>query len=157
MSAIEQGAGCIYETDDDNAPNEFWQPRTLRVAARTVEAKRWLNVYRVFSDEKIWPRGFPLEDLAHSWNDRQIADDAIRSFVDAPIQQGLADLAPDVDAIWRLTMDKEVVFDRVDSVMLAPNTWCPFNSQSTWFWPVAYPLLYLPSYCSFRMLSLIHI
>src|SRR5262249_28696429 len=37
------------------------------------------------------------------------------------------------------------------SVWLPPGTWCPFNSQSTWWWPEAYPLLYLPSFCSFRM------
>src|SRR5581483_5657775 len=26
-----------------------------------------------------------------------------------------------------------------------------FNSQTTWWWPEAFPLLYLPSFCSFRM------
>ena len=35
--------------------------------------------------------------------------------------------------------------------MLAPGQWCPFNTQTTWWWPAAYPLLYVPSYCSFRM------
>jgi hypothetical protein len=34
---------------------------------------------------------------------------------------------------------------------LQRGAWCPFNSQSTWWWPEAYPLLYLPSYCSFRL------
>lgn len=36
------------------------------------------------------------------------------------------------------------------SVVLQAGNWCPFNTQSTWWWPIAYPLLYLPSYCSFR-------
>ena len=36
-------------------------------------------------------------------------------------------------------------------VWLGPETWCPFNSQSTWWFPVAYPLMYLPSRVSFRM------
>jgi hypothetical protein len=36
-------------------------------------------------------------------------------------------------------------------VMVQPGQWCPFNTQSTWWWPEVYPLLYVPSYCSFRM------
>ena len=42
-------------------------------------------------------------------------------------------------------------FRRGPSLWLPPGTWCPFNSQTTWWWPEAYPLLYLPSHCSFRM------
>ncbi|NEP46076.1 MAG: DUF288 domain-containing protein, partial [Okeania sp. SIO2H7] len=34
---------------------------------------------------------------------------------------------------------------------LGEGTWCPFNSQNTVWSPQAYPLLYLPAYCSFRM------
>jgi hypothetical protein len=71
--------------------------------------------------------------------------------VRAPVQQGLADLAPDVDAVWRLVDGREVTFRPGPSLYLPPGTWCPFNSQSTWWWPEAYPLLYLPSFASFRM------
>jgi hypothetical protein len=56
-----------------------------------------------------------------------------------------------VDAIWRLVLDRPFEFDRRPPVLLAPGNWCPFNTQSTWWWPVAYPLLYVPSHCSFRM------
>jgi hypothetical protein len=69
----------------------------------------------------------------------------------APIQQGLANGSPDVDAVWRLILDHEVIFDEAPSVLLPRGVWCPFNSQNTWWWPQAFPLLYLPSYCSFRM------
>ena len=71
--------------------------------------------------------------------------------MEAPIQQGLADNSPDVDAVWRLVMDRPLTFDEGPSVLLPPGTWCPFNSQSTWWWPSAFPLMYLPSHCSFRM------
>src|SRR5262249_43100336 len=72
--------------------------------------------------------------------------------VEAPIQQGLANLAPDVDAVWRLVLGRVIYFDRGQpSLSLPPGTWCPFNSQSTWWWPEAYPLLYLPTHCSFRL------
>jgi hypothetical protein len=43
-----------------------------------------------------------------------------------------------------------VKFKRANVVLL-PGTYCPFNSQNTIWWPEAYPLLYLPSYVSFRM------
>ena len=68
-----------------------------------------------------------------------------------PIQQGLADDNPDVDAIYRLILPLPVRFRRDRRVALDRGVWCPFNSQNTAFWPEAYPLLYLPSYCSFRM------
>ena len=71
--------------------------------------------------------------------------------INAPIQQGLANGSPDVDAIWRLVLDKPITFRDEPSVYLPPGAWCPFNSQTTWWWPAAYPLLYLPSGCSFRM------
>ena len=45
----------------------------------------------------------------------------------------------------------EITFEPAESILLPPGAWCPFNSQSTWWFPVAFPLLYLPSRCSFRM------
>ena len=67
-----------------------------------------------------------------------------------PIQQGLADNHPDVDAIFRLTRKSEIKFDK-NLIILGKNSWSPFNSQNTiWFKP-AFPLLYLPSTCSNRM------
>ncbi len=68
-----------------------------------------------------------------------------------PIQQGLSDEDPDVDAIYRLIMPLPVRFAASSSVALGRNSWCPFNSQNTTWFKVAFPLLYLPSYCSFRM------
>jgi hypothetical protein len=67
------------------------------------------------------------------------------------VQQGLVNGSADVDAIWRLVMDRDFHFDNRPSIHLEPGNWCPFNTQTTWWWPVAYPLLYIPSYCSFRM------
>ena len=69
---------------------------------------------------------------------------------DCPIQQGLADENPDVDAIYRLILP--LPFDFEDgTVVLDKGVWCPFNSQNTTFWRPAFPLLYLPFHCSFRM------
>ena len=149
LEAIARGAKCIYETDDDNAPNEMWHPRQLTALAREAEPNPWVNVYRAFTDETIWPRGF---SLAHILDERTFArTEGYMGWVDAPIQQALADGAPDVDAVWRLTMDQPFAFERGSSVVLQAGSWCPFNSQSTWWWPEAYPLMYLPSGCPIRM------
>jgi hypothetical protein len=149
LLAIARGAERIYETDDDNAPLAGWWPRPLRVeGARLARGDGWLNVYRLFGGgDLLWPRGLPLDRI------RAGAGDAVSGPVDldAPVQQGLADGSPDVDAIWRLVLDRDVRFGPGAPVALAPGTYCPFNSQTTWWWPEAFPLLYLPSFCSFRM------
>jgi hypothetical protein len=150
LEAIRLGARCIYETDDDNAPLDAWSPRSPEVEARRIDSPGWVNVYRCFSSERIWPRGLPLDEVVRSSASPPPLAAATR-VVRAPIQQGLANGAPDVDAVWRLVLDRPFDFDGGPSVVLAPGSWCPFNSQSTWWWPDVYPLLYLPSFCSFRM------
>lgn len=158
LQAMRSGASCIYETDDDNAPLDSWAPRPEYVAdpivLQSADKKRpaWVNVYRHFSGENIWPRGLPLDqirtDLTES-GDFELTDNDVGIW--APVQQGLADGSPDVDAIWRLILDREFTFHESESVMLPPGQWCPFNTQTTWWWPAVYPLMYVPSFCSFRM------
>jgi len=148
LYAITQGAGCIYETDDDNAPNDFWQVRDKQVCARILKHDGWVNIYKYFTDKLIWPRGLPLDQIHNNGVPNSLTDSQA---IIAPIQQGLVDGSPDVDAAWRLILDKDFVFLQKPSVYLEPGAWCPFNTQSTWWWPEAYPLMYLPSHCSFRM------
>ncbi len=149
LLAIERGFSIIVETDDDNIPYEaFWQHRKQKHRVPKVEQAGWLNVYRYFTDVNIWPRGLPL-DTIHSpvpvWDSLDVTE------VDCPIQQGLADNNPDVDAIYRLVLPLPQSFRKDRRVALMSGTWCPFNSQNTTWWKDAYPLMYLPSYCSFRM------
>jgi hypothetical protein len=150
LLAMQEKPTCIYETDDDNAPTELWKARELETEALPVSIEGWCNVYRLYSSELIWPRGLPLDKVSDpaTWN---IDRAARKEFVKAPIQQGLADFAPDVDAVWRLLLNKDVYFEPGENILLKPGTWCPFNSQNTWWWPEAYALMYLPSFCSFRM------
>jgi hypothetical protein len=148
LVAMSAGATCIYDTDDDNAPLDAWQPRSQQTAARPCLEQGWINAYRWFSDIQIWPRGLPLQNAHRAAPPAPLGAAAP---IDAPIQQGLANGSPDVDAAWRLLMDQEVTFKVADSVSLPSGAWCPFNSQSTWWFAAAYPLLYLPSFVSFRM------
>jgi hypothetical protein len=150
LVAISRGASCVYETDDDNAPNTHWKPRFSNVKAVSVRKTGWHNVYDHFSKTFLWPRGFPLERIEASRKTAGLDGAALKS-VFSPIQQGLADGNPDVDAIWRLVQSSDIRFARKKSLALERNVWCPFNSQTTWWWPEVYPLLYLPSFCTFRM------
>ena len=63
----------------------------------------------------------------------------------------MTDINPDVDAVYRLTLPLPVIFDRAQPVALGVNSWCPVDSQNTTWFREAFPLLYLPCNCSFRM------
>lgn len=149
LQAIRDGAGIIVETDDDNEPGSgFWETGTLRRSVPLLSETGWINVYRYFTDELVWPRGLPL-----SMAKRRLPpyEGCTVSDVDCPIQQGLADENPDVDAIYRLTLPLPLRFRTDREIALDTGAWCPFNSQNTTFFPNVYPLLYLPALCSFRM------
>lgn len=151
LLAMAKGATSIYETDDDNKPLTNWSPRSSQVGAMRAPETEWCNVYSYFSEEKVWPRGFPLDWINRSEEETPQTSPLKEELNIAPIQQGLANGSPDVDAIWRLTLDNDITFLQNASVLIPERTWCPFNSQSTWWWPEAFLLLYLPSFCSFRM------
>lgn len=149
LIAVRNGATVIVETDDDNIPvDEFWEPRVRAVEAKRLHKTGWTNLYGYFSTARIWPRGLPLQTI----NDPLPALPEGVELVDCPIQQGLADQNPDVDAVYRLILPLPLDFDRRDEgVAAGVGVWCPFNSQNTTWWRDAFPLLYLPYYCSFRM------
>ena len=147
LKAIADGAEVIVETDDDNYPlSSFFQERTLSTSAYSVNSDRWTNMYRLYHDSNIWPRGFPLREIMGS--KPILGNEDCRNF---PIQQGLADENPDVDAIYRMTCQLPVKFKYHANTYLGRGQYCPFNSQNTTFHKQAFPLLYLPAYCSFRM------
>ncbi|MCK5473085.1 MAG: DUF288 domain-containing protein [Planctomycetes bacterium] len=149
LLAIENNASMIIETDDDNFPYpKFFEPRKSTFNTAAIENAGWVNMYSYFTEQNIWPRGFALEKLSEKIP-------AYKSLpqknIDCPIQQGLANDNPDVDAIYRLTLPLPQTFRKDVEVALADGSWCPFNSQNTTWLPKAFELLYLPSYCSFRM------
>ncbi|MBW8785647.1 MAG: DUF288 domain-containing protein [Novosphingobium sp.] len=148
LVAIKQGAEFIIETDDDNMPSEaFYRPLPRQAEVPLLEETGWTNIYGYYSDAPIWPRGLPLDAIQKALPP---LPDASR--VDAPIQQGLADANPDVDAIYRLTMPLPLDFASGEQrIALGHGSWCPYNSQNTIHYRDAFPLLYLPAHCSFRM------
>lgn len=149
LLAMREGADVIVETDDDNIPTEvFWKERERHQSVKVVKDAGWVNVYRYFTDTNIWPRGFPLDKI-HAEIPQY--ESLTTEEIDCPIQQGLTDQNPDVDAIYRLTLQLPQSFRKDRRVALRSRTHSPFNSQNTAWWRDAFPLLYLPARCSFRM------
>ncbi len=148
LEAIRSGVETIWETDDDNLPADGFEfSQSPHIVGDCLSLKGWVNVYNYFADSNIWPRGLPLAEI------NKVAPNLTESGeYFSPIQQGLADENPDVDAIYRLIGDLPFNFSpRKLPVVLNTGVWCPFNSQNTTWFSEAFPLLYLPSYCSFRM------
>ena len=144
LYAISQGADLILDTDDDN----IFDMDSLKQIDSEVEGveissnRKWVNVYSLFSEATVWPRGLPLDEI-HS--DKITIGKKVNQF--CPIQQYLVDDDPDVDAVFRLVFNRQnIVFNREhDDVILTKGNWSPFNSQATIFFKEAYPLLFLPT------------
>ncbi len=149
LLAMREKSDIIIETDDDNIPYEsFFATRHRMVTAAKVKDAGWVNAYRYFTDKFIWPRGIPLDSakmLPAEYSELSAM------LMDCPIQQGLVDGDPDVDAIYRLLMPLPITFERDKAVGVTQGSWCPFNSQNTVWWKDAFPLLYIPAYCTMRM------
>ena len=64
LIAMANGTTQIVETDDDNIPrSEFWLPKSSEVKSHLLKNVGWINVYQFFTNQFIWPRGYPLEEL----------------------------------------------------------------------------------------------
>ena len=147
LLAMQEPIDFIVETDDDNFPTDsFYSPLPRELELQELRNCGWVNVYRYFTEALIWPRGLPLDEI-HT----PLPPLGTSISVRVPIQQGLADENPDVDAIYRLILPLPTSFERKTRLALSAGTYCPFNSQNTVFYREAFPLLYLPAYCSFRM------
>jgi hypothetical protein len=145
--AIRENANYIIETDDDNFPrDEFFGLRNENVRCRAAAGPGWINIYRYFMDSLIWPRGLPLDAIHNAPTVGNTSE-----LMHCPIQQGLADGNPDVDAVYRMVLPLPIEFAVKPAVVISKGVWSPFNSQNTTWWPVAFQLLYLPAHCSFRM------
>ena len=149
LLAMRTRPAVLIETDDDNMPLPgFWVSRKRGQRVRMISATGWTNVYAYFSNANIWPRGLPLDAIRAALPEFETLPEVE---ADCPIQQGLAGGNPDVDAIYRLVLPLPADFRTDRRVALGAGAWCPFNSQNTAWFPDAYPLLYLPSHCTFRM------
>ena len=153
LIAASSSTRWIRETDDDNIPydNFFNFPEDELSVVFPQRTSPWLNIYSYFTDRFVWPRGFPLS-LVKSPLTKPITDHT-RDIQSPYLLQAVADGDPDVDAIYRLTAPdtSNITFSQRTSLALTNGLWSPFNSQAT-TWPrELFPLMYLPTTCTFRM------
>lgn len=155
LCAIEAGAAIIVDTDDDNVPHDGWSVPAFDGRWDTTPPELgYVNTYRYFTEQRIWPRGLPLHRVLAL--DSELDSDACQpQDARVGVWQGLADGDPDVDAIYRLTVGESCVFDSRAPLVLAPGTWSPFNSQNTAFRFEAFALMYLPSTVTFRFTDIL--
>ncbi|MBB1284678.1 DUF288 domain-containing protein [Flavisolibacter sp. BT320] len=153
LEAIRAGAEVIIDTDDDNIPKKDWGFPDFEGAFRHIQpGKGFFNVYQLFTDQKIWPRGLPLR-LINEVTDfkNPVAEKSCR----VGVWQGLADEDPDVDAVYRLTNNTPCFFREEQPVVLAKGTLSPFNSQNTAIRKELFALLYLPTTVTFRFTDIL--
>ena len=130
-------------------------PTTLsgqRVVSSFSAGTGFVNLYRNFTDERIWPRGIPPThasidvvpplEVGHTGK------------LPVAVIQGLVDNDPDVDAHYRIHVSDQPFFFGKNvnlEVALGPGSVCPFNTQNT-FWtdPSVFHALYLPTTVTFR-------
>ncbi len=153
LVAIKEGAEYIIDTDDDNIPKENWGFPKFKGKFDTLEDNEgFVNVYQLFTDQKIWPRGLPLNLISKEFNlERKLQKNNCK----VGIWQGLADEDPDVDAIYRLTNDTECNFNLREPVVLSKGTISPFNTQNTIIRKELFSLMYLPTYVTFRFTDIL--
>ena len=155
LHAVAGGAEVIADPDDDNLPNADWSfPRFDGPSPSTDTDRGFVNVYRAYTDQHIWPRGFPLPRVLDDSATLAHAEASSRE-VRVGVWQGLADGDPDVDAIYRLTSNRPCVFEQRGPLVLDAGTLCPFNSQNTAYRRELFPLLYLPALVTFRFTDIL--
>ena len=139
----------IVETDDDNYPKKnFFKKRILTHNVKKILNKSWVNIYKFFllkKEDFVWPRGLPLDEI--DGDEIVLSNKKIKAnFV---LQQGVCDLNPDVDAIYRM-YKKKINVKFKDTEINIGKSLTPFNSQNTTWHISIFPLMYLPVTCSMR-------
>jgi hypothetical protein len=151
--AITNGADNILDTDDDNLPYNNWE-KLFDFTGKKIETiigPKYVNVYRLFTEKKVWPRGFPLNNI----NKKKKIKLRNGSSKQIGIIQGLANDDPDVDAIYRMIDGEKVQFQKRGPVVLNDNVYCPINSQNTLWHKDVFVYLYLPISVSFRFTDIL--
>jgi len=153
LLAMQRDAEVLIDTDDDNIPCDRWSfPATEGLFETVSENQGFVNIYQLFTEQKIWPRGLPLQLINTSRDFKSLLNEEPCR---VGVWQGLADGDPDVDAIYRLTSDVPCVFNRREPVVLSKGTLCPFNTQNTLIVKELFPLMYLPTYVTFRFTDIL--
>jgi hypothetical protein len=153
LKAIKSGADYIVDMDDDNIPKAGWGfPDFENNFVCITEDMGFVNIYQLYTGQKIWARGLPLNLINKQFN---LEKSLKFKHCKIGIWQGLADEDPDVDAIYRLTNNAPCYFKDREPVVLGKGTISPFNTQNTIIRKELFALMYLPSYVTFRFTDIL--
>ena len=143
----------IFETDDDNLIklDRLGDPEQHFSSKDIITFEQNKNIFEDLYPERmgnIWARGYNLANL-----DKKISDVQSNIPLMPGVIQFLVDGNPDVDAIYRLVAgaDLDLSVDELRLPLAVAKGWHPFNSQATLWRSSDIHLMYLPTYCNFRM------
>ena len=153
LYAIKQGATDIFDFDDDNhltAPIETLDA----METYTVRSNRHhvFNPYPSFEPRNranatafIWPRGYPLQFIKDDGGATVVPSRHAAAASTIAVHQSLANHDPDVDAVYRMTRELPIYFQRRGAKVLPPRgTFVPWNAQAVFVSAPAFFGLLLP-------------
>jgi hypothetical protein len=151
LYAIKNQYSVIYDTDDDNVFLGDINNYNIKRPIKSCSQIGFVNLYKIFTREHIWPRGIPPGDKSINI-EPELSD--LKLNMDYAIIQGLVNNDPDVDAYYRININNSEFSFEKDSgydVVLNKGAVCPFNTQNTfWIDTSMFYALYLPTTVSFR-------
>lgn len=139
--AFEAGADIIYTCDDDNIPNNYWANEIF--VNKYANAKIYDSRADVFdplsitNNRQLWHRGYPIQLLSRKNIVFRKGTKERKILVQADLWNG----NPDVDAICRIAMRPEVIFE--ETGLYTSDKIMPFNSQNTFLSRKVFPEYFL--------------
>ena len=158
MYAIKHGASLIWDFDDDNMnilPADIVEATKKYRIPCSGFSNHLFNTYPYFdvNETHTWPRGFPLEHIRDSSTIPKLCTSSTKRTIG--VVQSLANLEPDVDAIYRFTRDTPFSFRATPKshlpVMVPKNSFTPFNAQATLWVKDAFIYLAFPASVNYRI------
>ena len=158
MYAVKHGANMIWDFDDDNmniVPADIVETTTKYRIPCDGFSHHLFNTYPYFdlNETYSWPRGFPLEHIRTSATVPKLCTSSKKRAVG--VVQSLANLQPDVDAVYRFTRDTPCSFGATPAshlpVMVPQKSYTPFNAQATLWMKTAFRYLAFPISVNYRI------
>jgi hypothetical protein len=157
LFAKREGYSEIFDTDDDNYPlSNFLNFSISDLMLKTITGPKFPNIFDLFQDEHIWPRGYPIE-LVNNKQEVKLSDKVHMDKIG--IIQSLSNGEADVDAIFRLTSQNysgDIEFKVGMGYILESGVYSQVNTQITlWVDPEIFHLLYIPVTTTFRFCDIL--
>jgi len=146
LIAYHSGADYIISTDDDNYPLDnygglidlFDQTSGDYIPGGTDQFVNYLEYFNN-TDQKIWPRGLPLEAVNNT-----LTQTTSRFTKKVGVVSGLWNGSPDFDAIGHTYYGNQEWEFKKDRTLFKESGWAPYNTQNTVFSREVLPFQFLP-------------